>query len=268
MLSNTKSIQYKGKNIRFRETGKGNALVLLHGFTESLEIWNHFNALLSKQYRVICIDLPGHGQSDCLSENHSMEEMATVVSFILQQCNIKKSVLIGHSMGGYVALAFAELYPDLLIGIGLFHSTAYADSDEKKTDRTRTIEIVKKSKMSYISEFIPKLFAPHNLKPLKQEIETVKKASKETSVEGIIGALAGMRDRIDRTGILKQISIPVLFILGKNDVVLPIDKTIALITLPKCSKTLILENTGHMGFIESTKETLFSVEKFTEFCYT
>ncbi len=263
-----KNIQYKGKNIRFSETGKGNALVLLHGFAESLEIWNNFNTHLSGKFRVICIDLPGHGKSECLEEGHSMEEMSEIVYYTLQHCEVKEWVIIGHSMGGYVALAFAEKHHHVLKGIGLFHSTPFADSDEKKKDRTRTIEIVKKNRLTYVTELITKLFAPQNLALFKEELEAVKQIGRKTSTEGIIAALAGMRDRIDRTNVLRQISCPVLFILGKNDVVIPIDKIISLLSLPKLSQTLILENTNHMGFIEAQKETLFSVEKFTEFCYS
>lgn len=261
------TIQYKERRIRFKEQGKGNALVLLHGFAEALDIWNEFSDYLSGKFKVISIDLPGHGQSECLSEIHSMEDMAEVVQFVLQHLQIKTCTMIGHSMGGYVTLAYAEKYPNQIKGLALFHSTALPDSEEKKNDRTRTIEIVKENRITFITELINKLFAPQNQQLLKEEIEAVKQIGQKTTAEGIIGALIGMRDRIDRTHVLKKASSPVLFILGKNDVVIPIDKIISLISVPKHSETLILENCGHMGFIESKKETLFSIEKFTEFCH-
>ena len=125
-------IQFKGAKIHFTDTRKGRCIVLLHGFLESMEIWNEYVKLLSKRYRVICIDLPGHGKSENIGYVHTMELMADCVKEVLYSLQITKCVMIGHSMGGYVTLAFAEKHERNLRGFALFHSHAAPDSEEKK----------------------------------------------------------------------------------------------------------------------------------------
>lgn len=170
-----KTASFKKGIITFSDTGKGRAVVLLHGFLGSQQIWEQTISNLSKSYRVIAIDLPGHGGSDCFGYVHSMELLAKSVKAVMDSLRLKKYVIVGHSMGGYAGLAFADLFPDNLKGLCLFHSSAYADSDDKKRDRTRSIRVVKANHHIYTTEVIKNLFATKNAKYLKSEISLRKK---------------------------------------------------------------------------------------------
>src|ERR1051326_356905 len=158
---------FRNVKVRFSDKGKGRAIVLLHGFLESLEIFNGLSDKLSKSFRVISIDLPGHGQTPSLGYIHTMELMAECVKSVLDFSGIRKYVVIGHSMGGYVALAFAEKFPQHIAGLCLFHSTAMPDSEEKKKDRDRAAEVVMHDHTQYVTDLIPKLFAKENILLLK-----------------------------------------------------------------------------------------------------
>lgn len=145
-----KHLFYKKTKINFSDIGKGTAVVLLHGYLENLSMWDNLVPEFSKKNRVITIDLLGHGQSDCSGYIHSMEEQADMVAEVLSQLKIKKAILIGHSMGGYVALAFAELYSERIKALVLMNSTSLADNDEKKHNRDRAIQAVKKNYVNFV----------------------------------------------------------------------------------------------------------------------
>jgi pimeloyl-ACP methyl ester carboxylesterase len=253
---------FKKKNIHFTDCGKGEAIVFLHGFTEDLSIWDKFAARLSKKVRIICVDLPGHGKSECFSEIHSMELQAEAVLAVLKHLKIKKCLMIGHSMGGYVTLAFAGKYPTWLKGFGLFHSHCFADSAEDKKNRTRTISMVKYDHFGFVAMFIPGLFPSEVHKKFNKEIRALVKRAKEIPKEGIIAALKGMRERKDQTALLKSTKLPVLFILGLKDSKAPLTRLWEMISLPEISETLILRDCGHMGYIEAPEITFRAVRNF------
>lgn len=262
-----KNLLFKGINLRYRTEGEGSALLLLHGFCESLEIWDSFIPSLSEKYRVIAPDLPGFGESGVWGEIHSMEQMAEAVNAVLEEEKISSCVMVGHSMGGYVTMAFAEHYPGKIAGAGLFHSSSYPDSVEKREDRNRSIAAVKSSHTSFVSELIPKLFAATNREQFHSEIEKLKGIAAAGSPQGIIAALAGMRDRSDRSGVLSGLQVPVLFIFGKDDAVLPLEKVISQVFITRTQLTDVLDKAGHMGFIEEKDETLQVVDQFAAYCF-
>ena len=259
-------IQYNNAKINFSDTGKGNALVLLHGFTETSKIWDDFSEELSKHFRLVCIDLPGHGKSENVDEVHSMELMAEIVKTVLDHLSINKCVLIGHSMGGYVTLAFARMYEENLAGIGLFHSNAYADSEKAKDGRLRAIEAIRKNHHEFLTGFIPDLFAPANRESYKKEINVLVDEAKQMSKEDIIAAQLGMKDRQDSTDVLANAKYPVMFISGHQDSRIPINNIQAQLSLPETAYSLLLKNTGHMGFIEEKEKTLHFLKSFTQGC--
>ena len=258
---------FRKVKVRYSDKGKGRVIVLLHGFLESLEIWEELSAKLSKRFRVIAIDLPGHGQTPVIGYNHSMELMAECVKAVMDSIGLRKYIVVGHSMGGYVAMAFAELFPQHVTGLCIFHSTALPDSEEKKKDRDRVVEIVKKDRQHYISELIPKLFAEENLALLKKEVSTAKQIAMNTPKEGIVAALKGMKERPSRELTLKNISCPVLFIIGKKDVLLAWDNLMLLTSLPRSSYNIVLEYAGHMGFYEAPEKTFKAIRKFSRMCF-
>ncbi|MBI4930951.1 MAG: alpha/beta fold hydrolase [Bacteroidetes bacterium] len=262
-----KQAEFRNVKVRYSDKGKGRVIVLLHGFLESLEIWDEFSAKLSKRFRVIAIDLPGHGETPAIGYVHSMELMAECVKSVLDSLELRKYVVVGHSMGGYIALAFAELFPQNLSGLCIFHSTAMPDSDEKKKDRDRVAEIVKKDHTQFVSDLIPKLFAQKNVPLLKDEVGKAKQIALNTPKEGIVAALLGMKERPSRELVLKNATYPVLFIIGKQDVILAWDNLLLLTSLPKKSFNIVLEHAGHMGFYEAPEETFKTVKKFSGMCF-
>jgi pimeloyl-ACP methyl ester carboxylesterase len=261
------NIVYNTVNIRFSDEGKGKPVVLLHGYLESLEIWYPFANELIKKYRIIAIDMPGHGKTGTLNRTASVEYMAECVKAVLDHLKIDKSVIIAHSMGGYAMLAFAELWPERLNGIGLFHSVSWADLPEKREARDREIELVKQGKKQLIFNVnVPKGFANDNLVKFSNEIENAKIIAANTIDEGIIAALNGMKNRKDRTAVLEKISVPVFFGVGKKDNYIPIEKLMSLTILPKIKYIAVFENSGHMGFIEEKEYAVDEIEQFLEIC--
>ena len=164
-------IKFQGAEIHYSIAGEGETTVLLHGFLESSEIWEDFLPEFSKYGRIISIDLPGHGKSGVISEVHSMELMAEAVYTVLQATGVKKGNFIGHSMGGYVALAFLEQYPEIVQDLLLLNSTPQADSEEKKEIRDRSVELVQRNKKAYISMAINNLLSPFNTASFSEEID-------------------------------------------------------------------------------------------------
>jgi pimeloyl-ACP methyl ester carboxylesterase len=255
-----------GKKVHYKITGEGETLVLLHGYLESIEMWTKHQAFLASKYQVISIDLPGHGKTDTFSAVHTMPFMADLVFEILQEENIEKCVMIGHSMGGYMTLAFTEKYPHMLNGFGLFHSHASADTEEAKQNRERTIEIIKQNQGQFINQFIPSLFAPDNVEKFTAQIEIQIKMANAMPKESVIAAMAGMKERSSTVDILMDAKVPVLFIAGKHDSRIPLEKTLAQAALPTTSQILILGDAGHMSWAEEEQKTIVAIDGFMELC--
>ncbi|MDP4281140.1 MAG: alpha/beta hydrolase [Bacteroidota bacterium] len=257
-----KSIVFKEKKIFYDLSGKGKTVVLLHGFTETHKVWDFFIKKLSENYQVLAIDLPGHGKSETVAEVHTMELMADVVQKVLKHCSVRKCIMFGHSMGGFITLAFAEKYPNMLRGIGLLNSHAFEDSPEGKNNRDRTIDLVKADKFSYMSQFIPQLIAEKNREKLKKKIDKLVRKANEMNPEGIIAAQAGMKLRPSRLQVLADAKVPVLFVIGLQDTRMPVDRAWEMIRQPKVSSTLVLRDVAHIASLEAPKETLRAVRTF------
>ncbi|WP_010135543.1 alpha/beta fold hydrolase [Ochrovirga pacifica] len=255
-------INYKNTSIHYTESGKGTAVVLLHGFLENTTMWQPLEPLLAAKYRVVCIDLLGHGKSENIGYVHPMEEMALAVKVVLDSLNIRRSFFVGHSMGGYVALAFAELYPDNVKGLVLLNSTTRADSEEKKMGRERAIAVVKENHKSFIRTSIPMLFRSKCRKIYKDEIAEVKKQALLTSKQGIVAALEGMKIRDDREVLLHFGPYPKLMILGKKDPVLAYEDLILQIQGTE-TQLVELEN-GHMSLIEDQEAAVKAIVEFVK----
>ncbi|MBC7846840.1 MAG: alpha/beta hydrolase [Flavobacterium sp.] len=245
-------ILYKNTKISYSDTGKGNAVVLLHGFLENKTMWQDLVPELSKKYRVITLDLLGQGATECLGYVHSMEDNAEIVQAVLSKLRIRKAIFVGHSMGGYVALAYAELYPEKVRALVLQNSTSKADSDERKANRDRAIKAVKKDYTTFIRLSIGNLFSPENRERLVDEIEKVKIEALKTPLQGVVASLEGMKIRKDREVLLHLTPYPKMLILGEKDPVLVYkdsleqieNTTVQLVTFPD----------GHMSHIENRDE--------------
>lgn len=261
------NLRFNNKTIHYQLKGSGQCIVLLHGFLESLNIWHYFSDKLSHKFKVVSIDLPGFGKTENFSESHSMEFMADVVKAVLDHEQIEDCVMLGHSMGGYTSLAFANKYPKMLKGFCLFNSQAAADSKEVKINRDRTIEVIQKDRLGFIQEFIPDLFAEVNREKFKIQIEEQKQNASQTSKDGIVAALLGMKEREDSLNLLKSMKIPVLFIAGKQDKRILVSTILEQAALPFHSELLLLEDVGHMAFIEARDKTLNTVDGFATRCF-
>ena len=215
-------------------------------------MWQDYVTLFSENYRVITIDLLGHGESDCLGYVHSMEDNANVVHEVLEHLQIQKTIIVGHSMGGYVGLAFAELYPNEIQKLVLLNSTSKEDSAEKKLNRTRAIKAVKQNYATFVSLAIGNLFSDENRTRLAPEIEKVKEQALKTPLQGIVASLEGMKIRKDRESLLKQNLFPVLLVLGKKDPVLNYDESIS--QIENTTAELVSFEDGHMSQIENKEE--------------
>ncbi|MEL1256028.1 alpha/beta hydrolase [Flavobacterium sp. DGU38] len=246
------NILYKNTNISFTDSGKGNAIVLLHGFLENKKMWKEYIELFSENYRVITIDLLGHGESDSMGYVHEMEDNAKVVNEVLENLKIERATILGHSMGGYVALAFAELFPKKTQKLVLLNSTSKEDSAEKKLNRTRAIKAVKQNYINFVSLAIANLFSENNRIRLAEEIEKVKTEALKTPLQGIIASLEGMKIRKDRQYLLQKKLFPVLLILGKKDPVLSYEESLS--QIENTAVKLIAFEDGHMSHIENQKE--------------
>ena len=247
-----KTLLYKNTKISYTDSGKGTAIVFLHGFLENKEMWQDYITLFSEKYRVITIDLLGHGESDSLGYVHEMEENANAVNEVLEHLQIEKPIVTGHSMGGYVALALAELYPAKIQKLVLLNSTSKEDSAEKKLNRTRAIKAVKQNYVNFVSLSIANLFSESNRVRLAGEIEKVKEQALKTPLQGIVASLEGMKIRKDREFVLKENIFPVLLILGKQDPVLNYEENSN--QIKNTTAELVSFEDGHMSHIENKEE--------------
>ncbi len=257
-----KYIEFQSQNVHYTDNGDGPVLVLLHGFTESLAIWNSFSDTLSESFRVICIDLPGHGRTANFGPVHSMEFMASVVHAVLVFCKVSKCVMLGHSMGGYVLLAFANRNPEMLKGLILLHSQAEPDDEATKRNRDRAIDLIKMNRHGFLSQFIPDLFAECNREKLQQDIEILKNQAGSISAKGLVAALEGMKSRECQKELLSKLEFPIMFIAGKLDSRIPFFKVIEQLALPRHAEALLLDGVGHMGYLEAPKVTLDAIRCF------
>ncbi|WP_457611137.1 alpha/beta fold hydrolase, partial [Lutibacter sp.] len=237
---------HKKTNVYYTSLGKGKVIVLLHGFLENSTMWTKIANNLSKKYRVICIDLLGHGKTENHGYIHTMEDQANMIKAVLTYLHLRKYILVGHSMGGYVSLAFAHLFPKTVKGLCLMNSTTLPDSKEKKQNRNRAIEAVKQNHKTFVKIAIPMLFSKENSKIFTSEIQQITKEALKMLPQGIVASLEGMKIRKNYTSLYKNNLFPIQLIIGKQDPTL--DYT-SLIKQTKNTKVNVVEfPDGHMSY--------------------
>jgi len=251
----------------YREEGSGLPVVLLHGFAEDGTIWNDQAEYLRSGCRLIIPDLPGTSLSTPSgTPATSMESMAETVLTILNHEGIDQCVLIGHSMGGYITLAFAEKYPDRLKGFGLFHSTAYPDSEEKKAARRKSNEFIRTNGAApFIRQSTPNLFAASTRTSRPDLIETMIDRYSGLAPDTLIAWYEAMIHRPDRTAVLRDSAIPVLFVIGKEDQAIQPEHTLQQSHLPSISHIHILQHSAHMGMLEEPDLSNNLLQSFLNF---
>jgi len=258
---NHRQMKLSNLNLAYHDHGEGDAIVLLHGFCGSHEYWDQVLPVLSKNHRVIVPDLPGHGDSSYPTGNYEIEYMADTVNELLDGLELDKVTLFGHSLGGYITLAFAEKYEERLHGFSLIHSTAHPDTDEAKEGRSKSITTLQSDGLSnFIDGLIPKLFAPENLETHKKEIDKAKEIGYKTSEEGIIGMLRAMKNRPDRNHVLMNSKLRSLLVAGEKDQVIPPEKTFSVLR-ENISHSLI-NDAGHMSMMENPDALIEEIQRF------
>lgn len=247
------------EEIFFRKSGKGKPVLLIHGFCETHEIWNGFAENLSKTFEVFSIDLPGFGDSPLPVTPFSIQEIARKLIDWIDQENIRSPFLVGHSLGGYTSLAMAKQAQEKISGLCLFHSTPYPDNDDRKSNRNRVIEFVKKNGVDpFIDTYVPGLFYDKK----HSAIPGVYKIARRTSEETLLAYTSAMRDRPSSIDFLKEFEKPLLTITGDNDSIISVESVREFGHLAKTSWVHILENTGHMGMFEQPVKALSLLSDF------
>jgi len=253
-----KHIIFQNKKVFYNTAGNGKPVMLLHGFAEDANIWKYQFKKLKEKFYVIVPDLPGSGASELLEGEICIEDYAEVIKAIADAELLNEHenpfTLIGHSMGGYIALAFAEKYPGWLNAFGLFHSTAYADDDAKREIRKKGIEfITNNGAASFLKTTTPNLFSEKTKKNSPGLIENLVESSKYFSADALIQYYRAMIKRPDRTHVLQSFKKPILFIIGKNDNSVPLKASMEQCYLPSIAYIKLLSNSGHMGLWEERK---------------
>lgn len=254
-----------GIPVHILDTKKGDkTILLLHGYLETLYVYSEFIELLQKQFRVIAVDLPGHGLSGSHKEVNTMDFSAAVVEEVVRNvCKVTTPVYIaGHSMGGYVAQACIKNYPDVFCGLILLNSTPFADSPEKKGDREREIELVNNAKLNTLAALsIPNMYATENLRRLDDKIEETIEITETHDPAGIVACIRGMMERPDNTEFLATLP-KTLFVFGDRDKYISNEKAAEIAAKYPKSTTVVIPGTGHNSFTEEPQKTLEAIAAF------
>ena len=259
-----KTISVNNKIISYGVEGDGNPVILLHGFGEDSSVWDQQVAFLKNNYQLITPDIPGSGASE-LTDDVSMEGIGEIVKQIADAEELEDFVLIGHSMGGYATLAFVEKYTSLLKAFGLFHSSAYADNEEKIATRKKGIDFIKEHGANeFIKTSAPNLFSDNTKENDPAVLKDFIKNLPDFSKPALIAYYEAMIARPDRTELLSQTKLPVMFIIGEHDKAVPFEDSLKQSSLPATSHITILNNSGHMGMLEETEKSNQALQEFLE----
>jgi pimeloyl-ACP methyl ester carboxylesterase len=251
--------------LNYTDRGHGQTLVFVHGFCESSKIWTRFEEELSPIFRVICVDLPGYGSSAYDSETISIEWFAKEVKQLLSSLKISTFTIIGHSLGGYVSLAMAELFPRSIERLVLFHSTSFADSAEKKLNRDKVISFIERNGLElFMDSFVNPLFAEANRERCNADIDFLIAEGKKCNQDAVIETIKAMRDRKDSSAVLVSFSKPILMIIGQDDIAVPIQDSLKQSEFSGTIQALVLKNCGHMGLFEKPTTCITRIK---EFCF-
>lgn len=259
-----KEILINDSKVIYSVHGKGKPVMLVHGFGEKSDVWRNQVETLKKNYTVIVPDLPGSGESIAIADM-SIEGLSEVLRKILERESITQCIMIGHSMGGYITLAFAEKYAFCLKAFGLFHSTAYADSEEKKSTRRKGIEFIHEhGAFRFLENTTPNLFSPKTKDERPGIIDGQIAGLSNFTEAALVSYYESMIQRPDRTMVLRSSTIPVLFVAGKYDAAIPQEDILKQCHLPSLSYIHILENSGHMGMLEEPGKSNLILKNFLE----
>ncbi len=268
-----KILQYNDVDIAYRVKGNGPVVVLIHGFGEDGSIWIFQEEVLAKHFRLIIPDLPGSGKSPFLPMSDTapsgiISTYADIVKNIISKESAWHGVIAGHSMGGYIALAFAAKYGDMLAGLGLIHSTAFADSEEKKDARSKGIAFIQKhGAQEFLKQSIPNLFGDTFKADHPQAVQDLIDSAANFSAQSLVQYYEAMKWRPDSIDVLKKIKKPVLFIIGEEDKSVYLQDSLSQCYFPELSLINILPHVAHMGMWEMKDYTNATIVEFLNYCF-
>jgi 3-oxoadipate enol-lactonase len=232
-------------DLYFEDHGNGIPLVLLHGYPFDHTIWQAVIPTMAEKARVIVPDLRGHGRTDAPEGIYTMRQVADDVAALLDALKISRAVVVGHSMGGYVALAFAQAYPHCLLGLGMVASQAAADSPERRAGRLLTADEVLLKGMGDIAESMPSKLTTH-----AALLPALRNYILATRPMGAAGILKGMAVRPDMTAFLADIAVPAVVIAGGSDSLIPLEKAVEMARKLPNGRLVTLPEAGHMLMLE------------------
>ena len=248
-------------NVSYSSIGKGDAIVFLHGFLGNRRVWTPFVNYFKRNYQVITMDLPGHGNTSIIEEEMTMEFSAKLIKQILKTEDILNVHVVGHSMGGYIGLAFAKLYPETIKSLTLLNCSAYGDTKQKQADRLKAVRVFDMNPAIFIDEAIKNLFYKPNLTVFSKEVQELTEIAKNTSVKGAQGSLRGMRIRENHVNWLSKQKFPLHFIAGEYDKTIPFSTIKEQVEITNANFTA-LTSSGHMGFVENQDTCIKAIEDF------
>lgn len=262
-MDTSKTIEIQTHTVHYTRRGEGPCVIPVHGYGTTSYIWNAIAPLLENHLTLLIPDLPGSGISE-VQPHVSIESMADMLHDILLRENIKQCIVIGHSMGGYIAMQFAKKYPSMLMGLGLLHSHVFADTDEKKMARKKSAEFIEQhGTEKYLKEYVKGLFAEH---AAPQLVDTHLQMIWSTPAEGLIAHLMAMAQREDTSGVLRNLYIPVFLGLGEADSIMPKEMLLKQAALPHISQIELFAHSGHMSMLEQPVELAHAIKTFVKLC--
>ncbi len=238
-------------------------LLLLHGYLSSGDVFESLAERLSPHFRIITLDLPGHGISEVVGEEHTMWWLADIVAGVLEACNVKRATVVGHSMGGYVAMELLRAHPEMVERLVLMQSLPDADTPEKKEERERELRIISEGKRDMLARLVPQhSFAAENLHRMAEEMEAMSERITLMDDEGIAAIIRGLCSRRDCNDLLRESSVPLLFVFSRHDERVDPERAAEIAaTLPR-AELLWLEHSGHFGFIEEEELVANAIREF------
>lgn len=257
------NIQVNGITMAYQDQGKGEVIVLLHGFCGSAQYWEKVQPILAQHYRVICPDLRGHGSTGAPIGAYTLEQMGDDVATLMEQLEIKKYTVFGHSMGGYVTLSLVQRYASALVGFGLIHSTGHSDTPETKEKRLASVAAINANGITpFIDGFASGVFAPRHLERNNESLIRVKEIGYRTPPQGAIGSLMAMRERPARCDVMSASVLPLLLVAGDEDPILTTD--VVFTTDREGVTQVVIEGTGHMSMFEASEQLATIIKQFVD----
>ncbi len=261
-----KQLKYKDINVNYRICGEGEFVFLIHGFCEDQSMWGELVEKLSTQYTVVTPDLPGFGKSSLSQEDLTIIWMAEMMNAIMNTEKIEKCTMMGHSLGGYVSIHFAELFPHKVHALGFINSHVFEDGEEKKMNRKKSIDFIKRHTAKlFIRELINNLFSEtFKLEQKELVLSLISNAQQNISDQAVIASLNAMAGRANKKNVLKKFNKPVLFLIGEIDATIPIEQSMQQVSLPSQSDIHIRKHIAHMSIYEDSMYSTNAILAFLE----